>query len=336
MAATSTKRKILVDDRGARWYFDPSEDQWLPWTADDDGGDGDADGRGEDGPDAGDPLAAAPPTHSGEERRKKKNAHKHKLSKWVYVTGLPPSVSVDAVRSYFSRAGIVKEDSSGRPCVRLDPIDGGGAGGGHGGDARMCRSALVRYFKPESVPLAITLLDQSPFDSSHEVRVSLPPFAVRDLGDPADASSSSSSSAAAIAAPSSRRQTALMGRAAQRAARARGAAAASQEALLSWSDAETRRHVVLRHMFDPAAAAAATASASRDGARFYDELRGDVLEEARRLGRVEACFVFRGHPDGAVALKFADAEVAAYCVRTFDGRPRPGGAPLPPLFSLLP
>lgn len=296
------KRKVLVDNEGKRWYFDPEDDQWMPF---DDESSASAPGpsslASEDDDDGGQRLARKYASSS-----KRTHSHKHKLSKWIYVTGLPLDASVEAVRSYCARAGIVKENADGRPCVRLDPpapTDSSPSTTNSPSTAaeRLGRTALVRYFKPESVPLAITLLDQSRFDPMHEVRVSLPPASLRDSLRSADESSAS------------RKQTALMGRAAQRAVRARGSAAASQEALLSWSDAETRRHVILRHMFDPATAREA-------GPQYYDELRAEVLDEVRRLGRVEACFVFRGHPDGAVALKFADPEVAAYCVRSFHGR----------------
>jgi RNA recognition motif-containing protein len=101
---------------------------------------------------------------------KKKQHKKAKFSKrnakhWVYVTGLPPTASVEDVQKYFSKAGLLDLDPETlQPKVKLyttAPNNGGQAKG----DASIC------YARPESVHLALQILDESPWDETHTIRV---------------------------------------------------------------------------------------------------------------------------------------------------------------------
>jgi HIV Tat-specific factor 1 len=69
----------------------------------------------------------------------------------VYVSNLPLDVSAAEIQEYFSKCGVIAEEATGEKRVKLYCDDNGHFKG----------DALVTYFKPESVPLAIQLLDET-------------------------------------------------------------------------------------------------------------------------------------------------------------------------------
>lgn len=72
----------------------------------------------------------------------------------IYVTSLPFDVTTDEVHTVFSRCGVIAEEiDEGKPRIKLYTDDQGNFKG----------DALIMYFRPESVPLAIQLLDDTEF-----------------------------------------------------------------------------------------------------------------------------------------------------------------------------
>ncbi|KAI9263294.1 hypothetical protein BDA99DRAFT_509858 [Phascolomyces articulosus] len=70
----------------------------------------------------------------------------------VYVTGVPPDATMDEMKTVFSKCGVIMEDlDSGLPKIKIY----------HDKEGNPKGDALVTYFKEESVPLAINLLDES-------------------------------------------------------------------------------------------------------------------------------------------------------------------------------
>jgi HIV Tat-specific factor 1 len=69
----------------------------------------------------------------------------------VYVTGLPLDVTIEEVKAYFEKCGIVREDfETFQPKIKLYRSDDGSLKG----------DALISYWKEESVHLASQILDQ--------------------------------------------------------------------------------------------------------------------------------------------------------------------------------
>lgn len=70
----------------------------------------------------------------------------------LYVTGLPLDATADEIARVFSRYGVLLEDDNGKPRIKMYHDDKTGMFKGE---------ALVVYFKPESVELAINMLDET-------------------------------------------------------------------------------------------------------------------------------------------------------------------------------
>jgi hypothetical protein len=106
-------------------------------------------------------------TNSNSNHNPKKNK-KAKFSKknsklWIYVTGLPlHGISVDVVSKYFSKAGLLDLDPETLQAkIKLYKGDDGS----FKGDASIC------YARPESVELALQILDESVWDEQHILSV---------------------------------------------------------------------------------------------------------------------------------------------------------------------
>lgn len=69
----------------------------------------------------------------------------------VYVSNLPLDISGAEIQEYFAKCGVIGEDARGQKRVKLYYDENGTFKG----------DALVTYFKPESVPLALQLLDET-------------------------------------------------------------------------------------------------------------------------------------------------------------------------------
>ncbi|CAG8515903.1 16425_t:CDS:10 [Rhizophagus irregularis] len=86
-------------------------------------------------------------------KKQKQNSQKKKpVNTSVYVTGLPPDVTVEELAEVFSKYGVLMEDLvAGGPKIKLYKDD----------KDRLKGDALVTYLKEESVALACQLLDET-------------------------------------------------------------------------------------------------------------------------------------------------------------------------------
>ncbi|KAJ3058664.1 hypothetical protein HK102_010369, partial [Quaeritorhiza haematococci] len=116
--------------------------------------------------------------------KKKKTEPKKKPNRAIYVNGLPPDVTVDEVKEYFTKCGIIMEDvMTGEPKIKIYKDDKGMAKG----------DALIVYFKEESVELACKLLDDSQFRFGDSGRVRVQKAVFQEKEKPKEEGESSSS-----------------------------------------------------------------------------------------------------------------------------------------------
>ncbi|PHH86176.1 hypothetical protein CDD83_10622 [Cordyceps sp. RAO-2017] len=159
-------RFIAVHDDGSEFEFDPKLKHWVPI---------DDDWEREFGrqpplspvPEAGERKRKHRDSAEGAEdnldpsapaqrpRKKAKAPPKPKQNTAVYVTGLPTDATVDEIHDLFSRKGglIAEEIDSRAPRIKLYRDEAGDFKG----------DALVVFFKPDSVRMAIMLLDDTDF-----------------------------------------------------------------------------------------------------------------------------------------------------------------------------
>ncbi|KAF7546750.1 hypothetical protein G7046_g9213 [Stylonectria norvegica] len=341
---------IAVHDDGTEYEFEESTRRWVPaeeeteaheyggedssHVADDGASRKRKNGSG-DGPEVSSSyslLATSPPLPSvkGPDIPKLRPAKKQKAplqpkqNTAVYVTGLPADATVTEVHDLFSRkAGVVAEEiDSGAPRIKLysDPE------GNFKGDA------LVVFFKPQSVEMAIMLLDDTDFrvtasgTREGRIRVTAAELSYKKVKydqDPA-AAAGGEKVAAGAQEPEKKKP--------EKNARDRKKIIKKTQKLdaklADWDDdgpypnhaeAATRwdKMVILRRMFT-------LAELEEDPAALL-EIKEDIRDECAKLGTVTNVVLFDQEPEGIVSVKFQDAQSAAACIklmhgRSFDGR----------------
>jgi HIV Tat-specific factor 1 len=223
---------------------------------------------------------------------------------WVYITGLPPDVTVDEVATVFGKAGIIDLDpETQRPKIKLykhkDGTAAHQAGGQCKGDGSLC------FARKESVDLALTLLDESQFRPSvthttdSVIRVQRAKFEQHgtEFDDKRARISNDKRKVAKLAAIQA----------------------------MDWDEGEFNgrltggrkglRIIVLKHMFNPAALAGRP-----DEDSLLASMEQDLHAECEQWGVVEKITIFSKNPAGVVIVKFATPGAASDAVKELDGR----------------
>lgn len=102
---------------------------------------------------------------SGPPKKKQKNEKKQieqQKSGSIFVENLPSDTTFEEIVQYFSKTGLIKKDEyTGDYKIKLYKDEDGSLKG----------EALITYFKPESVELAISILDGSDFRYKRPIKV---------------------------------------------------------------------------------------------------------------------------------------------------------------------
>ncbi|CAK7206392.1 hypothetical protein SEUCBS139899_009184 [Sporothrix eucalyptigena] len=361
------RKYIAVQDDGTEFEFDQSLKRWIP-LADDDNDDDDAGAAGEIGqqPDSrkrkpdhsyynsepqdqnyngrqGDNGGNSTAGNSNKRAKANQAPRQPKQNTAVYVTGLPADATADEVAELFSRkCGVIAEEiDSGQPRIKMYTNSDGSFKG----------DALIVFFKPQSVDMAIMLLDDTEFrfsstpgarmhvqaaDSSYkktnyQSETSTP----ADGGTPGASAGEGSSRESRAAASSSSGPT-------QRGNGGKGGANQDKQKIIKktqkldakladWSSDEDERFagmtrgagsanrnskwdkvVVLKHMFT-------LSELEEDPAALLD-IKEDIREECSKLGDVTNVVLFDLEAAGIVSVKFKTVDAAAACVRLMGGR----------------
>jgi HIV Tat-specific factor 1 len=111
---------------------------------------GNANGTGNGNDGASSSSASAGPS-AAKRGKSDKPAERKSKNTAVYVTGLPSDTEPDELVERFSKCGVIEEDDSGDPKVKMYAREDGTFNG----------EALIVYFKEDSVILALNLLDEA-------------------------------------------------------------------------------------------------------------------------------------------------------------------------------
>jgi HIV Tat-specific factor 1 len=220
----------------------------------------------------------------------------------VYVTGLPCDVTVKEVAEVFSRkCGVIAEEiDSGRPRIKLYT----GANGEFKGDA------LIVFFKPASVNLAIMLLDDTDFrfgemGSSGKMRVQAADSSYKKVqhteGEEKERPKVNMKDKQKIIKKTQKLDARLAdwddG----------DEPYATHQASSKWD-----KVVILKHMFT-------LQELEEDPAALLD-IKEDIREECAKLGEVTNVVLFDLEQDGIASVRFSNTEAARACVQVMNGR----------------
>ncbi|KAK0914851.1 hypothetical protein LTR02_001586 [Friedmanniomyces endolithicus] len=235
--------------------------------------------------------------------KKQKAEPKERVNTAVYITSLPDDVDVEELHQVFSRYGVIAESlDSDAPRIKLYTNEEGEFKG----------EALIVYFRPESVQLAINMLDESDFRLGQQ----LPTGPMRVHA--ADASFKSQKDQP-LKTDEAKKKGTTANRDRQKVIQK------TQEMnnrLADWDDDDPQalpetssrwdKVVVLSKMFT-------LAELSADPHAISDIIE-DVREECEKLGQIANITLFDLEAEGVVTVRFTDARAAQACIRAFGGR----------------
>lgn len=236
------------------------------------------------------------------------------------MTGLPLDTNVTEVHDLFSRkAGVIAEEiDSGAPRIKLY-MD---AEGNFKGDA------LVVFFKPQSVEMAIMLLDDTDFrltatgTRDGRIRVQAADSSYKKVqydqdGNPDDKGTTAGQKSEKPPQKNNKDRQKIIKRTQKLDAK-----------LADWDDDDPYaarpdmvnkwdKTVILRQMF--------TLKELEEDPATLLEIKEDVRDECSKLGTVTNVVLYDQEQDGIVSVKFRDPESAEACIklmhgRSFDGR----------------
>ncbi|KEF52735.1 uncharacterized protein A1O9_11152 [Exophiala aquamarina CBS 119918] len=248
-------------------------------------------------------VAGVDENASTNQKKKRKQAngdeagHKQKkprVNSAVYVTSIPLDADQEEINHVFSKCGVIAEEiDAGKPRIKMYEDDQGQFKG----------DALVVYFRPESVELAIQMLDDSDFrlgteGPSGKMRVQAADFSYKSQQE-APAKSNKKDQKKVI------KKTQKM-----------------MSKLTDWDDDDPQtlqdtsskwdKVVILKHMF--------TLEELQEDPAAMLEIKEDIREECSKLGEVTNVVLFDKEEAGVASVRFSTAEAANACVRLMHGR----------------
>ncbi|KAI9359038.1 hypothetical protein BD770DRAFT_320151 [Pilaira anomala] len=231
--------------------------------------------------------------NEGEVSKRPKREPLKKVVTSVYVTGIPTDVTVEEMKTTFSKCGVIMEDlETGEPKIKIYRDEQGNSKG----------DALVSYFKEESVPLAIDLLDEAelrPGQASTKMHVSKAVFKEKEI-------------------PAEEKKKSMTGKAMAK------KKIQQLKRKLDWVDEEGGKKqekfskiVILKNMY--------TQEELDADPTLLLELKEDVREECEKLGEVTNVILYDKSPGGIISVRYKETESADACVllmnkRFFGGR----------------
>ncbi|XP_007462979.1 PREDICTED: HIV Tat-specific factor 1 [Lipotes vexillifer] len=201
----------------------------------------------------------------------------------VYVSGLPPDITVDEFIQIMSKFGIIMRDPQTEEFkVKLYKDNQGNLKG----------DGLCCYLKRESVDLALKLLDDDEI-RGYKLHVEVAKFQLKGEYD----ASKKKKKCRDYKKKLSMQQKQLDWRPERRAGPSR---------------MRHERVVIIRNMFHPID--------FEDDPLVLNEIREDLRVECSKFGQVRRLLLFDRHPDGVASVSFRDPEEADYCIQTLNGR----------------
>ncbi|RKP26699.1 hypothetical protein SYNPS1DRAFT_13841, partial [Syncephalis pseudoplumigaleata] len=206
----------------------------------------------------------------------------------IYVTGLPLDVDAEELATFFGKCGMLMDDVlTGQPKIKIYRDSYGHPKG----------DALITYYRPESVVLAIQLLDGA------ELRLGKPNTVVH-VQEPKDEQQAESSKPK----PKPKMDKKL----AQKHLKQMEKKLDWHETVVKDKSERFKKIVILKHMF--------TMEEIDEDPTLLLDLKMDIRSEAEKLGEVTNVIIYDKSPEGVCSVRFKEPAHAEQCVKLMNGR----------------
>jgi HIV Tat-specific factor 1 len=229
----------------------------------------------------------------------------------VYVTGLPTDTTIDEIQDLFSRkAGVIAEEiDSGAPRIKMYSDSEGNFKG----------DALIVFFKPQSVNMAVMLLDDTVFrftpsgTTEGRIRVQAADSSYKKTQyEQAGGSGEASNGNGQKKQRNERDRQKIIKKTQKLAAKLADWDDDDPYPALAPSNTKRDKTVILKHMF--------TLQELEEDPAALLEIKEDIRDECSKLGVVTSVVLYDLEPDGVVAVRFKNTESAAACIKLMNGR----------------
>ncbi|EAW07743.1 U2 snRNP complex subunit CUS2 [Aspergillus clavatus NRRL 1] len=289
---------ILETEDGQEYVYDSVLKRWIP-TVDDDLLQQQQEAYKIQGVDETEQLTAQQlrkkrKQQGGADENNSQKPKKQRVNTAVYVTSIPLDAEFEEIRDVFSKCGVIAEEiDSGRPRIKMYMDE----------DGKFKGEALVVYFRPESVNLAIQMLDDSDFrlgvaGPQGPMKVQLADFSFKSQQE--------------APAKTSMRDKKKIIRRTQKLNSKLADWDDDDPSMLPDTSSRFEKVVILKHMFT-------LEELEEDPAAILD-IKQDIRDECSKLGEVTNVVLYDKEPDGVASVRFVDPEAARQCVRVMDGR----------------
>ncbi|KAE8309859.1 hypothetical protein BDV41DRAFT_567048 [Aspergillus transmontanensis] len=310
---------ILETDDGQEFEYDTALKRWIP-TVDEQLLRQQQEAYKVEGVDDNDEVTASQLKKKRKQQATKDEGNgqkpkKQRVNTAVYVTSIPLDADFEEIRYVFSKCGVIAEEiDSGRPRIKMYMDD----------DGKFKGEALVVFFRPESVNLAIQMLD----DSDFRLGVTGPQGPMRV--QPADFSYKSQQEAPTKTSAKDKRKIIQRTQRLNKYGTYKYEWSFGRRDLLMWwnskladwdddepsalpeTNSKFEKVVILKHMF--------TLKELDDDPAAILDIKEDIRDECSKLGEVTNVVLYDKETDGVVSVKFQDPEAARNCVKLMDGR----------------
>lgn len=225
-------------------------------------------------------------------RSKKKQWTEGKANTWIYVEGLPLTLTEDDIMEYFSKFGIINLEADKTPKIKLYYDE----------NNKFKGSASICYLREASVELCIQLCDKMPYDYEHKDNILSISQAVFQMKNDKEY------------VPKQKTQYRKQAKVTRM----------ELEQALSWNEEGLEdkglKIVVLYNVFKPEDFKSIFIILLIIDKNFSNKLEKWVNDECGKFGHIDKITVFEKNVDGVIIVKFASSVSAEKCITFMKGK----------------